>query len=324
MRALFREMAIEVPRVVESDPEDIGRMCAVRGVELPHPIPYQGSKRLLAPRILSYVAGRRFRRLYEPFAGSAAITIAAAHRRLAESYVIGDSLEPLAALWQSIIAEPIEIADRYERVWSGHVDGSIEHYNRVRDAFNRHHEPAHLLYLLARCVKNAPRFNGDGGFNQSADKRRLGMQPRKMRREIVGASLLLRHRARAEAADFGDTLRDATDQDLVYMDPPYQGATTGPHKRYHQGMERGRLITALEDLNRRGVPWILSYDGRSGERRYGEYLPAHLDAERIEIDAGRSSQATLNGRDETTIESLYVSCSLLKTRRPTARDAAAR
>ncbi len=41
-------------------------------MNLPHPIPYQGSKRKLAPRILATVANRHIDRLFEPFAGSAA------------------------------------------------------------------------------------------------------------------------------------------------------------------------------------------------------------------------------------------------------------
>ena len=44
---------------------------------LPHPIPYQGSKRLLAGSILGVLVGRRVRRLYEPFAGSGTTIIAA-------------------------------------------------------------------------------------------------------------------------------------------------------------------------------------------------------------------------------------------------------
>ena len=42
-----------------------------------HPIPYQGSKRRLADQILRY-APTPIQTLYEPFAGSAAITLAAA------------------------------------------------------------------------------------------------------------------------------------------------------------------------------------------------------------------------------------------------------
>lgn len=52
---------------------------------VPHPIPYQGSKRQLAPVVLSYFPSR-FGRLVEPFAGSAAVSLAAAHRRLADTF----------------------------------------------------------------------------------------------------------------------------------------------------------------------------------------------------------------------------------------------
>ncbi|MDR2934870.1 MAG: DNA adenine methylase, partial [Candidatus Adiutrix sp.] len=41
----------------------------------PHIVQYQGSKRILAPQILKYMP-RQFNRLFEPFAGMAAITIA--------------------------------------------------------------------------------------------------------------------------------------------------------------------------------------------------------------------------------------------------------
>ena len=54
----------------------------------------------------------------------------------------------------------------------------------------------------------------------------------------------------------------------------------------------------------------MSYDGRLGERGYGRPLPARLDLTLVEIEAGRSSQATLPGRDEMTVESLYLSRAL--------------
>ncbi|MCK4459049.1 MAG: DNA adenine methylase, partial [Methanosarcinales archaeon] len=44
---------------------------------VPHPIPYQGSKRNIARTILSFFP-HQFDTLVEPFAGSAAISLAAA------------------------------------------------------------------------------------------------------------------------------------------------------------------------------------------------------------------------------------------------------
>ena len=63
-------------------------------------------------------------------------------------------------------------------------------------------------------------------------------------------------------------------------------------------------------LNRRSVQFILSYDGACGDKTYGEALPDDLGMRRILVDAGRSSQATLNGRDHRTVESIYVSAGL--------------
>jgi site-specific DNA-adenine methylase len=49
-------------------------------MKVPHPIQYQGSKRSLASTILRYFP-IKFPRLVEPFAGTAAISIACAARR---------------------------------------------------------------------------------------------------------------------------------------------------------------------------------------------------------------------------------------------------
>ena len=287
---------------------------------LPHPIPYQGSKRLLADRILGVVAGRRFKVLYEPFVGSGAITIASAARHIADEYRISDTLEPLIAVWRAILNEPEVLADAYERVWTEQLDGDgIAHFNRVRDDFNAGApEPALLVYLLARCVKNSPRFNKDGAFNQSPDKRRRGMRPSKMRNQIADVSALLRGRARAVAQPFEQALTEATPADLIYLDPPWQGTSSGRDRRYHEGLGRERLELALADLHRSGVPVLLSYDGRCGDKTYGPPLPDGLGLVRLELHAGRSSQATLLGRADETVESLYVSASLLADPRPSA------
>lgn len=273
----------------------------------PHPVPYQGSKRRLAPRILATAGPRRPRVLLEPFAGSAAVTLAAARAGRAERFVLADAHAPLAALWRAILDDPEAVADGYERRWLAQDPDPAGHYARVRDRFNAHGDPADLLFLLARCVKNAPRFNAAGAFNQSPDHRRRGTRPATMRRHLLGASALLAGRTEVLAADFAEVLERARPDDLVYLDPPWEGTTTGRDRRYGQGLARERLVAALEDLDRRGVPYLLSYDGRHGDKTYGAPLPPSVGATRLELLAGRSSQATLHGRAVTTVESLYVS-----------------
>jgi DNA adenine methylase len=78
-------------------------------LKVPHPIPYQGSKRNLAPAIHGYFP-ERVGTLIEPFAGSAALTLAVAARGLAARYVINDLNKPLVDLWRAIIESPDKLA----------------------------------------------------------------------------------------------------------------------------------------------------------------------------------------------------------------------
>ena len=277
----------------------------------PHPIPYQGSKRRLAEAILRHAPPAR--RLVEPFAGSAAITLAAAARGTASRFLIADRLAPLAALWRAILERPAATARRYRRVWHGQEADPAGHFAAARDRFNRTGDPVLLLYLLARCVKNAVRFNADGAFNQGADHRRRGMHPDRMERQIARAAALLAGRTEVRAADYAEVLADAGAGDLVYLDPPYQGVSGGRDPRYVAGVDLPRLLDQLERLNRRRVRYLLSFDGRTGEKHYGAPLPGALGLTRVELAAGRSSQATLTGRVADTVESLYLSPALGET-----------
>lgn len=272
---------------------------------LPHPIPYQGSKRNLAPLIAPYIPSDILT-WYEPFAGSAAMTIWAAHHRLAKRYVISDALRPMCELWTAIIEQPDDTAQRYSEVWHGQSEADYGYFNEVRARYNQSHDPVDLLYLICRCVKNAVRFNRHGRFTQSHDKRRLGMKPDKMEAAIRGVSGLLTGKTTVRCGDWLETTADASLADFIYMDPPYLGTTIGRDKRYAQQLELDRLVTGLADFRRRALRFALSYDGMTGEKTYGEPLPDHLGLTRLLLHAGKSSQATLAGRSEDTVESLYI------------------
>jgi len=280
---------------------------------VPQPIPYQGSKRLLAPRLLAWFPPR-VERLVEPFAGSGAFSLAAARGGLCERFLMGDSLEPLVGIWRDILEDPEGLCDAYEALWQAQHDDPRAHFLAVRAAFNRERQPVALLYLLARCVKGAVRFNQAGAFNQSADHRRSGVQPQRLRIRIQGAHRLLAGRTRLHVGDYAVLLAQATPEDLVYMDPPYMGVSGGRDGRYHQGLDLERFVDELASANARGLRYLISFDGRLGERRYGPELPANLGLTRVELDAGRSSQSTLAGRSERTVESLYLSPGLQASR----------
>ncbi|MGH9723349.1 MAG: Dam family site-specific DNA-(adenine-N6)-methyltransferase [Bryobacteraceae bacterium] len=278
-------------------------------MKAPHPIPYQGSKRHLAPFILAYFP-KGTKRLIEPFAGAAAVSIAAALHRKAHSFILNDINEPLMDLWTRIIDSPVEIAESYRKIWEGQRDREREYYDSVRQKFNSTKRPDYLLYLLLRCVKASVRYNSDGQFNQSPDNRRLGMRPETLRWHISTVAQLLGGKTEIRSTDYRETLSATTAEDLIYMDPPYQGVCGSRDQRYFGNFNTEMFHDALSELNGRGMSYILSYDGRTGDRVHGKPMPKSLGLTRMEIEVGRSSQATLLGKSSITVESIYLSPAL--------------
>lgn len=280
-------------------------------MKLPHPIPYQGSKRNLASRILRLFPNQ-FERLIEPFAGSAAISIASAYYFKANRFLINDLNSPLICLWNNIINNPQTIIKAYHDIWYGQIGNEEEYYYKARDIFNKTKNPAYLLFLLAKCVKAAVRYNAQGDFNQSPDNRRLGRNPQMMRNEILRVSNLLKGKTELMSTEYLDILDISTANDLIYLDPPYQGTGLNGGFNYSSNIDFDNFVFSLFEINYRDVPFILSFDGRTGDKIHGNPLPADLNLTKIEVNAGRSSQSTLLNRNETTFESIYISSSLLK------------
>lgn len=278
---------------------------------IPHPIPYQGSKRRLAQDIMFYFPDT-ITTFIEPFSGSAALSLATAYHNRAKHFIFNDVNGPLMCLWNSIINEPDRLAKYYEKLWLAQLGRERRFYDLVRTRFNTTKHPYYFLYLLARCVKASVRYNADGEFNQSPDNRRKGKNPKTMRKDILMASSLLKGKTSLMTEDYRIVLEQATADDLVYLDPPYQGTSLNRDPRYIRGVDFKQFIDQLNNLNTRNISYIVSYDGRTGNKHFGQTLPKTLDLEHIEIQAGRSTQATLLGQKEITYESLYLSPALIK------------
>ncbi|NER50521.1 MAG: DNA adenine methylase, partial [Symploca sp. SIO1A3] len=84
---------------------------------LPHFVQYQGSKRNLAKHILQ-VLPTKINRLVEPFAGTAAMSIAMAANQIAQNFWLNDLNKPLIELLELVIEKPNQIADFYSDIWN--------------------------------------------------------------------------------------------------------------------------------------------------------------------------------------------------------------
>lgn len=279
----------------------------------PHIVQYQGSKRNLAPQILRYFP-QKFNRLIEPFAGMAAITIAVSKQRRAEQYVLNDLNEPLINILREAINNPQKLIEEYTNVWSEQINfegGSVEHFYKIRKDFNDGNKSAaNMLYLLARCVKGSVRYSSNGMFNQSPDKRRMGTNPKNLAPNVYMISSFLKGKTEFSSVDYREVTKMAKRGDIVYMDPPYQGVCTTRDSRYFSGICFDDFVECVDDLNSRGIDFVISYDGTCGEKQYGVDLPKELKLKKVMLNAGLSSQSLLLGKKEKTVEALYISPNL--------------
>jgi len=286
------------------------RRYAMRLKDAPQPFQYQGSKRLIAPVVLDRLCLTRDQVLVEPFAGSAAVSVRAALERRAAGFWLNDANEPLVALWQQIVDNPDDLVAKYAELWDDQLRDPKGFYVQVRARFNKSPNPADMLYLLARAVKGAVRYNAVGEFNQSPDNRRLGTKPCTLAKRLRLISAAMKNRTVFTSFDYRCLPEHFEPGQVWYMDPPYEGVSTQRDSRYIGPVCRQAFEEFLERLVMADIPFVLSYDGQTGSRTYGSPLPAALGLERLEIDAGRSTSATLLGKAERTTEVLYVSPAL--------------
>jgi DNA adenine methylase len=238
---------------------------------------------------------------FEPFVGSGAMLPG----RPVRAAVAGDTIAPLIALWHEIADHPEAVAAHYRRVWGDRQQRGQAAFYEARDRFNDQGKPLDFLVLSRMCVNGLIRFNAKGGFNNSLHHTRPGIHPDRLESLIMAWSEALEGVTFA-VSDYEHTLSTAKSGDVVFLDPPYVG-TRG---QYRPGVfDFARLCRVLEDLNMRGVHWILTLDGQAGDRAYDETVIAStLYRHRFYVTTGHSPFTRLMGTSLDEVrEAVYVS-----------------
>lgn len=272
---------------------------------------WTGSKRSQAASIMELVPP--YERYFEPFVGGGAMLFHAA----TPGSLAGDLYRPLIELWQMVQSEPDRLVDDYHRQWTllqAELDRLGDrwktvaneqvpsYYYQVRDRFNARPNPLDLNFLLRTCVNGIVRFNSAGQFNNSFHLSRRGMQPQRFAKSVAAWAPRL-NGVRFVCQDYEATVADATPGDFVYFDPPYAGS----QQRYTQNLDCERFFAVLEGLNRRGVRWALSFDGRRGTQELTYAVPRELYRRQVYLTSGNSAvHKVLNGPVEAVQESLYM------------------
>jgi DNA adenine methylase len=110
-----------------------------------------------------------------------------------------------------------------------------------------------------------------------------------------------------QTGGYESLLIEAGADDVVYLDPPYQGVTDVADRRYLAGLARQDFEQALRTANAHDVAYLVSYDAVRDDGKYGQRLHDDLGLTHVHVVAGRSAQSTLGGGSDVTVESLYLS-----------------
>lgn len=222
-------------------------------------------------------------RYHEPFFGGGALffdsepvdgTINDTNTRLVNFYrQVRDNPEDLIARCREFEDPESDSDDSLDHSKTNHKGKKIENYyyqQRARfnkrpygDEFDELEEAALLLYLNRTCFNGLYRENSSGGFNVPIGRYANPDWVRET--EVREASELLEH-VEIHNNDFEYVLNVASEDDLVYFDPPYEPMSSTAYFTDYSAEGFGkedqeRLLETAKQLDRRGVFVILSNSG---------------------------------------------------------------
>lgn len=263
----------------------------------PPVIKWFGSKRPVATVLSQYVLQSSC--YFEPFVGGGAMMPFAKSSRGYASDIIPELIE----LWRLIKCDPKLVADEYRKRWELLQRDGQEVYYQVRDRFNRTRNCLDFLFITRTCVNGMIRYNGDGNFNNSFHLSRPGINPDTLAHILQQWSIAIKNIVFLNC-DYRECLSEVKNGDFVFLDPPYGGTKD----RYtHSEFNLSQFYGELERLNSIGAMWMLTFDGRSGDRVYNFAPPQELYKHKFSINTGSSAFSKLIDKKKDCIsESVYL------------------
>ena len=234
------------------------------------PIKCQGIKTKLVPMILRNIERDPEGLWIEPFLGSGVVALNVAPRRA----LLADSNPHIIRFYQAVKDGAIDGAttraflEREGRELSAHGQ---DYYYHVRERFNSEGNPLDFLFLNRSCFNGVIRFNRRGEFNVP-----FGHKPQRFAPAYITKIVNQVEKFRAAinmfdwnfvCQDFQSTIRQASDGDFIYCDPPYVGRHTDYYNDWNEHSEK-LLHGELKDIEAR---FMLS-TWHSNEHRENKFL----------------------------------------------------
>lgn len=231
-------------------------------------VKWAGGKRRLVPFVARHLA-LPARRLVEPFAGGAAVSLALADE--VDSVWLNDVNEDLMDVYVQLRDAPDEYIEAAGRLFAPETNSEKTYY-RLREAFHRaapgREKAAIFLYLNRHGFNGLCRYNSSGQFNVPYGRYKNPYFPED---ELRAAAPVVAN-AELTRIDFENVLNACGPGDVVYCDPPYVPlSATASFTDYVAGgftmADQERLVVAAEAARQRGALVAISNHDTEETRR---------------------------------------------------------
>lgn len=193
------------------------------------PIKCQGIKTKLVQFIASNLDWNGKGKWVEPFLGSGVVAFNMNHPRA----ILSDTNIHIIKFYQNIQSDKINgviVRECLEDMGDKLSKKGADYYYEIRNQFNEKHDSLHFLFLNRSCFNGMMRFNRKGGFNVP-----FGHKPQRFSKAYITKIVNQVNRISEivkdkdwifQVGDWRETLSLVTDDDFVYLDPPYVGRHT--------------------------------------------------------------------------------------------------
>lgn len=258
-----------------------------------------GNKQRFSNEIVSYMP-QQINTYIEPFLGSGAVLarLSADPIRSYRQAIGADILEPLVDIFNYVKDNPQTLIDYYTDNIRDFGENREERYIEIRDRFNNNPNGLDLVLLSRTCYSGVVRFRKTDGYMSTPIGPHKPISPESFAQRVNMWHNLVQNVTFLNA-DFKETMGMATQDDLIYCDPPYTHSQSILY-----GSQEFSIIDLWNEIDRcksRGAKIILSLNGNRKSKRQDSKLiiPDGLFERQIFINCGKSMINRLQKSGET-------------------------
>ncbi len=226
-------------------------------------VKWAGGKRQLLPIITNHVP-QKFERYFEPFLGGGAVFFNLVSQGKNAKWFVSDLNSDLILSYVTIRDRVKELVVALERHSLNYFKNSSSYYYKIResDPTGQIEKVSRLLFLNKTCFNGLYRVNSKGKFNVPLGRY---VNPNIVNKEnlLIVSEILQSKDISIKCQDFEAALKNTSDGDFVYLDPPYQPISdTANFTSYTNGnfdySDQERLYAKFKALDKKGVKILLS------------------------------------------------------------------